>query len=302
MRIRRWQWIVLAIILALFLAKHFLLEVPAAASGEYVIDVEALHRAAISSGPLPQSIEVEKVADFAFPRTFVVAGDGYRMHAMALLAHRVLWPDRSVVIDTAMSPAATKKVPRGVPDAAAFERVEKALRQASAIVFTHEHVDHVGGVASAPDPGAILDRVRITREQLESPQLERGEFPSGVLERLAPFDYTGLYLVAPGIVLQKAPGHSKGTQLVYVELENGQRFLFVGDIAWSKDNIKLQIGRPGLVTLIAKEDRPAVASQLKAFAQLPASVHVVVAHDPVALEEDLRAGLYRKGFSVDESR
>jgi glyoxylase-like metal-dependent hydrolase (beta-lactamase superfamily II) len=119
---------------------------------------------------------------------------------------------------------------------------------------------------------------------------------------MTPLDYTGLYLVAPGIVLQKAPGHSKGSQLIYVELESGQRFLFVGDIAWSKDNINLQTGRPGLVTLIAKEDRSAVASQLKTFAQLPASVHVVVAHDPAALEEDLRAGLYRKGFSVDEPR
>jgi hypothetical protein len=46
-----------------------------------------------------------------------------------------------------------------------------------------------------------------------------------------------------------------------------------------------------------KEDRPAVAAQVRAFARLPGDMHVIVAHDPVALEQDLKAGLYRQGFS-----
>ena len=110
-------------------------------------------------------------------------------------------------------------------------------------------------------------------------------------------DYTGLYAVAPGVVLQKAPGHSVGTQLVYVELADGKRFLFVGDIAWAADNISRKRGRPGIATLLMKEDRSAVAAQLEALAALPADVHLVIAHDPVALQKDLAAGLYRLGFS-----
>jgi hypothetical protein len=46
-----------------------------------------------------------------------------------------------------------------------------------------------------------------------------------------------------------------------------------------------------------KEDRPAVAAQLHALAQLPPDVYVIVAHDPIALEDDLKAGLYREGFT-----
>ena len=46
-----------------------------------------------------------------------------------------------------------------------------------------------------------------------------------------------------------------------------------------------------------KEDRPAVAAQLHALAQLPPDVHVVVAHDPIALDDDLKSGLYRQGFT-----
>jgi hypothetical protein len=84
---------------------------------------------------------------------------------------------------------------------------------------------------------------------------------------------------------------------VYVELANGKRFLFVGDIAWSFDNITRQTGRPRIATLLMKEDRPAVAAQVKAIGQLPSDVHVIVAHDPLALEKDLQAGLYHKGFT-----
>ena len=216
---------------------------------------------------------------------------------MVLLAHRVLSAKGSLIIDSAMSPAATSKMPGSAADPAAFDRLERAMAKADAIVFTHEHPDHVGGVAAASDFAAIAKQVHMTREQLNGPKLERAEFPAGELEQLAPLDYQGLYAVAPGVVLQKAPGHSVGSQLVYVELANGERFLFVGDIAWSKDNIRLQRGRPGIATLLMKEDRGAVAAQLRAIAQLPASVHVIAAHDPVALAQDLKAGLYHQGFS-----
>lgn len=297
MRRKRWLVVVLAVIAALWLAKHFLLDVAARPGEPFVIDLPALHRAATAGGALPERIEVEKIAHFAFPETFVVAGDGFHMHPMVLLAHRVLWPDRSLVIDTAMAPEAGKKLPGSKFDPAAYARLQAALARADAIVFTHEHPDHVGGAARAPDLAAIAGKVHMTREQLTGPKLEHDDFPPGALERLTPLDYQGLHAVAPGVVLQHAPGHSQGSQLVYVELASGARYLFVGDIAWSFDNIRLQTGRPGVATLLMREDRPAVASQLQALAALPSDVHVVVAHDPVALERDLEAGLYRLGFS-----
>ena len=137
----------------------------------------------------------------------------------------------------------------------------------------------------------------MTREQLTGPKLDHDLFPPGALDSLKPLDYQGLHAVAPGVVLQKAPGHSQGSQLVYVELSSGARFLFVGDIAWSADNVRLQRGRPGIATLLMKEDRPAVAAEVRAIGELPASVHVIFAHDPVTLANDLRAGLYRQGFT-----
>jgi glyoxylase-like metal-dependent hydrolase (beta-lactamase superfamily II) len=215
---------------------------------------------------------------------------------MVLLSHRVVWPDRSLIIDSAVSPKA-RSLPGAKLHAAAFQRMAKALGKADSILFTHEHPDHVGGVASTPELASIASKVQITAEQLDSPQLEREEFAPGALARFKPLRYRGQHSVAPGVVLQQAPGHTAGTQLIYVELASGARYLFVGDIAWSEDNLRAQRGRPRLAGLMIGEDRPAVAAQVRALAALPKRVHLVVSHDAIALRRDLAAGLFHEGFS-----
>lgn len=295
---QRWLWVLVAFAVFLLIAKYLLLDTAATPGAAFSIDPAALHALAVSSGPLPERLEVEQVGSFEFPKKMVIAGDPFRAHPMVLLAHRVIWPGRSLIIDTAMGPDAAKAIPGSKIDPAAFARVQAAIAKADFVVFTHEHPDHVGGLARAPAFAKLAQKVHMTREQLGGPKLERDAFPAGSLEQLKPLDYTGLYALAPGVVLQHAPGHSVGSQLIYVELRDGTRFLFVGDIAWSAENITRQIGRPGIATLLMKEDRPAVAAQLRALAALPREIHLIVAHDPVTLEKDLKSGLYQRGFSI----
>jgi glyoxylase-like metal-dependent hydrolase (beta-lactamase superfamily II) len=296
MRIPRWLIILAAIFVVLLIAKNRLLDTAASPGQPFAIDLAALHRAALTGAPLPTRIDVERIADFSFPRTIVVAGAGLGMQPMVLLSHRVVWPDHSVIVDTALGPSDAKSLPGTTFHRAAYDRMEQALLKAQSIVFTHEHVDHVGGVGSAPNFSAIASKVQMTREQFDGPKLDREQFASSKLAQLKLLEYNGLYAVAPGIVLQKAPGHTPGSQLIYVELASGARYLFVGDIAWSEDNIRLQRGRPGLAELLMKEDRPAVAAELAAIAALPSDLHVVAAHDPHALQRDLSAGLFHEGF------
>ena len=297
MRLKRWQWVLLSIAVVLWVAKIALLDGAAAPGPAYTIDLEGLHRAALSGGALPSRIEVEQLAEFGFPRTIVVAGDGFGMHKMVLLSHRVVFSDHTLIIDTAIGPKAGGSLPGAKLDTAALARMQKAMLKSDAILFTHEHVDHVGGVAEAPSFNAIASKVVMTKAQFNGPKLERKFFPPGGLDQLKLLEYSGLHAVAPGVVLQMAPGHTPGTQLIYVELANGARYLFVGDIAWTEDNIRLQRGRPGIATMLMSEDRPAVAAQLNALAALPKDVHIVVAHDPVAYKRDLARGLFQNGFS-----
>jgi len=55
---------------------------PSAAGAGSIDDVDALHRAAIAAGPLPERVEVEQVAEFSFPQTLAIAGDGWKAQPM----------------------------------------------------------------------------------------------------------------------------------------------------------------------------------------------------------------------------
>ena len=54
-------------------------------------------------------------------------------------------------------------------DADAYARMQAALTHASQIVITHEHMDHIGGLAAHPQIESILPALRLTREQIADP-------------------------------------------------------------------------------------------------------------------------------------
>jgi glyoxylase-like metal-dependent hydrolase (beta-lactamase superfamily II) len=115
-----------------------------------------------------------------------------------------------------------------------FARVQQALRDANLIVVTHEHHDHVAEVVRTATPDLIAPKTLLNRAQVQT-LLDRPQTP---LIRLTParalqylvVDYDLLYPVAPGFVLIKAPGHTPGSQMVYVRLASGREALFIGDI------------------------------------------------------------------------
>jgi hypothetical protein len=72
MRGKRWLIRVSMAAVLLLVAKYLLLDTAASPAAPYAIDVAALHAAASAGGALPTRIEVEHVADFAFPRSMVV--------------------------------------------------------------------------------------------------------------------------------------------------------------------------------------------------------------------------------------
>lgn len=179
--------------------------------------------------------------------------------------------------------------------------VGAALRGASLIVATHEHADHIGGIIRGPWAGDAARRALLTAEQLNG--LMSGPDHPGIRispEEAAGFlsvDYNELLPISPGVVLIEAPGHTAGSQIVYVRLENGAELLLVGDAVWLAAALDTGSQRPLEVSTRLEEDRDALALQIRWLRRMrEAGLNIVVAHDPRALDRLVDAGVVEDGI------
>jgi glyoxylase-like metal-dependent hydrolase (beta-lactamase superfamily II) len=271
------------------------------AGAEYALDIGEVRRlAGAAAADKPIAIEVEAVALFRPPAAFVVAGDGWKPSDLPVYSYRVVYPQTSVIIDTALNKELGGDSLASF-DAAAFARMQAAMAQASLILLTHEHVDHIGGLASLPNLAAVLAATKLTREQIANPTaMLPARFPDHALDGYVPLEHRKYNAVAPGMVLIKSPGHTPGSQMVYVQTADGTEFLFIGDVAWHFRNIEVQRERPRFVTQFTiEEDRAAVFGQLGALQRLREAeprINIVPGHDGVAVERLIDAGLMRPRF------
>jgi glyoxylase-like metal-dependent hydrolase (beta-lactamase superfamily II) len=294
------------LLLALVVAKFFMLDRgPVPEKSTFVVDLPGLRKLAKPEGAaLPESLEVITIGKTMVPRTIVLAGGGFGDYAMAFTAWRLRYADgTSVIIDTTIDGALNARhFGADAPwDAAAFGELRKAMSAAQKIVITHEHPDHLGGVASAPDFDQLVPKLMLTKAQLSAKAADESGLTSAQVAKFTPLEYSGSTALAPGVSLQAAPGHSPGTQLVYVTLANGQELLFVGDIGWSNQNITELTGKPfALSRFMLNEDRDEVANQLRALhevAKANPAMHLVAAHDHDVHNKLIAAGVVKSGFA-----
>src|SRR6185295_19140093 len=97
-------------------------------------------------GPKAREVHAEHVVKFAFPATAIVAGDGWDNSAMTVFSYELVFADKTMIIDTAMSPNQASTLGNANFDTKAYARLSNALKSASLIVVTHEHGDHIGGL------------------------------------------------------------------------------------------------------------------------------------------------------------
>ena len=268
----------------------------------YALDIERV-RAALATvpGDKPGSIEVEQVGVFTFPATGVVAGDGWNGVPLPVFCYRLIYPDSTIIVDTGLTQSMGGSLLTSF-DAAAFGRVEAAMSTAAQIVITHEHMDHIGGLTAHSDLKAVLPGTRLTREQLSEPERSLpAKFPEHALDGYQPLVYDQYQAIAPGVVLIKAPGHTPGSQIVYVQTASGAELLLIGDVAWHFRNIELQRERARLMTMLfIKEDRKAVFGELVALKRLheaQPAIHIVPGHDGPVVDSLVAAGVLKRGFS-----
>jgi glyoxylase-like metal-dependent hydrolase (beta-lactamase superfamily II) len=272
------------------------------------LDIAALRVAANAvPGEKGTGIAVETAARGSLPETLLVAGASITSGPQGVHAFRVDIPSGSVIIDTGMDQAAADAMGVYTLDLRAQDRIVAALPSAKAIIVTHEHLDHIGGVLTSADWSKISQKALITREQFDHPEeTDPVVWPNGSRQSFKPHDYEGVKGIAPGVAVMKAASHTPGSQIVIAQLADGREFLFMGDISSMDRNWLETRARSRLIgDVIINEERNAVFAWLKAFKAASVAnpkLIMVPSHDSRRIDEMVESGTFTRSFKPEKKQ
>ena len=247
---------------------------------------EVRQTASLIPGAKPLRINVLKFAESRRTKNFSVKGAPKEPSIQARTVFQVVYPDGTVMVDSGMDLQVHKFFGRGVEEpyfADAAANVEKALQKARIIVMTHEHGDHVAGVIRTAFFDELAPKTVLTRTQVDTlmhnPQMPEIRLTPEMAQHFIVIDYDRYYPFAPGMALIKAPGHTPGSQMIYVALASGKEFILAGDVAWHMDGVRNVIGKdaPWVKEDVAKVD--AELQWLHDLTQTQKNLTVVLSHD-----------------------
>jgi glyoxylase-like metal-dependent hydrolase (beta-lactamase superfamily II) len=263
---------------------------PAAARSQAPVwsaDLNDIRRvAAMIPGERPLRINMLKFAESHRTKNFSVQGAPAIPSVQARTVFQVVYRDGYVMIDAGMDEQVHKFFGRGVvepyfPDAA--KEVNRALLGAKSIVVTHEHGDHVAGVIHTPYVDQLAPKTVLTRTQVEtlinSPQMPEIKLTPAMAARYIVVDYDHYMPYGPGMALIKAPGHTPGSQMIYVVLQSGREYLFVGDTAWLMDGVRQIKGKDAPWVTENKDQVMAQLRWLNELTRTEKNIILVVSHD-----------------------
>ena len=265
--------------------------------------------AGMTPGARPLRINVLKFAESRRTKNFSVKGAPGVPSVQARTVFQVVYRDGYVMVDSGMDEQVHKFFGRGTvepyyPDQA--KQVDQALVGAKSIVMTHEHGDHVAGVIRGPFANQLARKTVLTHAQVQTletnPQMPEIKITPEIAARYLVVDYEKYFPFAPGMALIKAPGHTPGSQMVYVVLESGREYLLIGDTAWHMDSVRQLKGKDApWIT----EDEDSIMAQLKWLNELAATeknLFVVASHDEEQHKELIEKRVLGNGLELKVSR
>jgi len=265
--------------------------------------VRAVARA--TPGERPRALHLLKVVESAGPLSNYVAVPDSQRVPSCYSAFQIRYRDRWIVVDAASDREALGPNSRATFFQDRYDRLQAALQGAEHVVLTHEHLDHAGGVQRGPHFQEVAAKTLLTDEQLRT--FLDPPAPRGVIrlsrDSAAAFPvlrYDVLFSLAPGVVLIKAPGHTPGSQYVYVQLASGREILILADLVWQSEGLETGQQKPEAASRSLGEDRPAVLAQMD-WARTIAGrgdIAVVLSHDSRSLDALVARGVLRNDFDL----
>lgn len=258
--------------------------------------------AALIPGDAPTNVSFVLLNPFKVTLGYIIEGGGTDSVAGGYPVFQIRFPRGWIVVDAALDRTF-------VPNSRTFvdgdyRAIHEALRDARLAVVTHEHYDHVAGVLRSPFLTDIQSHTLLTKSQVQSlmlrPDNPRIKIDSVVASRYVVMDYDRIMPIAPGVVLIKAPGHTTGSQMVYVRLASGSEIVIAGDVAWNMAGIDSLRQKPMASTRsFGGEDRDAIAKELRWLHDVAGpQTAVLVSHDVAWLNRLVARGILSPRFDL----
>ncbi|MFT5499934.1 MAG: glyoxylase-like metal-dependent hydrolase (beta-lactamase superfamily II) [Woeseiaceae bacterium] len=255
-------------------------------------------------GHLPLELRFQVFAHYSGPMSSWVQDGSSAVVPGVIGVFQIRFPDSWIMVDAGAEKEMIQwEVEFSEED---YELVGQALRGANMIVATHEHADHIAGLVRGTWAADAARRALLTSEQLEAlvigPDHPGIQISRSRAEQFLSVKYDRLLPISPGVVLIKAPGHSAGSQIIFVNLDDGTELLLVGDVVWVTTALESGSQRPLALSARLGEDRDALASQIQWLQQMRQDgLRVVVAHDAPALDALIDMGVIKSGVYLAES-
>jgi glyoxylase-like metal-dependent hydrolase (beta-lactamase superfamily II) len=160
------------------------------------------------------------------------------------------------------------------------------------VVLTHSHWDHVSGLDSLDFPIWVRPEERryaarskddkifvqvMADHEIREYNIEGPPF----LGFTSSYDFHG----DGSVVIVPAGGHTPGSVVIFVTPPDGERYAFIGDLAWQLDSITKRVERPLMLRRLADSDSSQVRRDLARMIGLAGAVRMVPAHDARAYED-----------------
>jgi len=268
--------------------------------------------AALQTADAPMRLSIINTASQAMPRSGVLdTGSDPRPQEPYVMSHPSFvleWGDgRLLLIDLGMTrdeaiafggPIQTISGGAAIePLGSTMERLGPARARVGAVIFTHLHSDHVGGITDFCRDAAPPVRVFQTAAQAERPNYTTRsglrQLSEAACVRREPLSGGPLLNVPgfPGVFVIAAGGHTPGSQIIvaHVAAPDGVRnYAFTGDIVNNIDGVTYNIPKPFLYRWLVVPEDNSRQDELRRFLRDlrdAGGLTLLVSHDQRQLEQ-----------------